>query len=231
MASSTEQPLDAVVEALEEDIVLGRLRPHQELIEDVLMQRFQVKRHVARAAILDLAGKGLVVKPKNKSARVKDYAPQEVHWIYDVRILLCTHAIDTLPLPADPALLRELRATHEAHVRAVAERQLKDVRRHNDRFHDLVFSACGNPYLVADIERYNRLSDPIRSTGIANQAWLDQALDDHAAMLGAIERGDREALRRQVVEHMLPVRDAWLAARSLLVVAEGPGAGARSEGG
>lgn len=217
---STEQQVAAVVDVLEEDIVLGRLRPHQELVEDVLMQRFDIKRHVARAAILDLTAKGLVVKPRNKSARVKDYSPQEVHWIYDVRIALCTHAIQTMALPGDERLVQELRATHEAHMRAVAEQRLRDVRMHNDRFHELVFSACGNPYLIGDIERYDRLSDPIRSTGIANQDWLGRAVRDHAAILEAIERGDRDTLRREIVSHMLPVRDAWLAARNLLVVSE-----------
>lgn len=214
---STEQQLVSVVDALEEDIVLGRLRPHQELVEDVLMLRFAIKRHVARAAILDLSAKGLVVKPRNKSARVKDYSPEEVHWIYDVRITLCTRAIETMQLPGDATLLRELKATHAAHGEAVAEGRLREVRHYNDLFHDQVFAACANPYLIADIERYDRLSDPIRSTGIANQEWLAQSIRDHAVILDAIERGDRIALKRQVVDHMLPVRDAWLAARQLLV--------------
>jgi DNA-binding GntR family transcriptional regulator len=217
---STEQQLATVVDALEEDIVLGRLRPHQELVEDVLMQRFDIKRHLARAAILDLSAKGLVVKPRNKSARVKDYSPEEVHWIYDVRIVLCTRAIETMRLPGDVALLKELRVTHAAHGFAVAERRLRDVRLYNDRFHDQVFAACANPYLIADIERYNRLSDPIRSTGIASQEWLAQAIRDHAAILDAIEQGDRDSLVRQIVGHMLPVRDAWLTARQLLVFTE-----------
>ena len=65
---ANQEQLAGVVDALEEDIVLGRLRPHQELVEDVLMQRFGIKRHLARAAILDLAGKGLVVKARNKAS-------------------------------------------------------------------------------------------------------------------------------------------------------------------
>jgi len=211
-----EHQLTSVVYALEEDIVLGRLRPHQELVEDVLMQRFDIKRHLARAAIVDLTAKGLVVKQRNKSARVKDYTPQEVDWIYDVRITLSRHAVETMPLPAHPQLLQQIKATHAEHQLAVAQRRLSDVRHHNDRFHDLIFSACGNPYLLADLERYNRLSDPIRSTGIASDQWLPRAIEDHAAMIAAMESGDRKQLARVVVAHMLPVRDTWLAARQLL---------------
>lgn len=217
---SNEAQLSSVVATLEEDIVLGRLRPHQELIEDVLMQRFEIKRHLARAAILDLAAKGLVVKPKNKSARVKDYSTDEVNWIYDVRITLARRAIETMPLPCDAALLAALKATHQAHCKAVAERRLSEVRRHNDHFHDLVFQACRNPYLIADIERYNRLTDPIRSTGIAKAEWLASAMRDHAAILDALERSDRKELGKRVVDHMLPVRDAWLAARQFMVPEE-----------
>jgi DNA-binding GntR family transcriptional regulator len=137
-----------------------------------------------------------------------------------VRITLCRRAIETMNLPADPALVKELTAVHAAHGAAIAERRLRDVRLHNDRFHDLIFGACGNPYLVADIERYNRLSDPIRSTGISRPDWLACAVKEHAAMIDAIESGDRESLSKLVVNHMLPVRDTWLAARQLLVFDE-----------
>lgn len=208
--SSPQQQIADIVEALEDDIVLGRLRPHQELMEDALMRRFDVKRHVARAAIQDLVAKGLVVKLKNKSARVKDYAIEEVNWIYDVRMMLCAHAIDTMKLPGSPELVEELKATHEQHTQAVAEHRFRDIRKLNDQFHDQVFRACGNPYLIADIERYDRLSDPIRSTGIVDQAWLKQSLKEHAAIIQAIKKGDREKLRKLVTHHMLPVRDAWL---------------------
>ena len=212
-----EQQLAAVVDMLEEDIVLGRLRPNQELLEDMLMSRFDIKRHLARAAIVDLTASGLVVKPRYKSARVKDYSPAEVHWIYDVRITLCKRAIETMNLPGDAPLLQALKETHEAHGQAVKEQRLRDIRMYNDRFHDLVFGACANPYLIADIERYDHLSDPIRSTGISRQEWLTQAIRDHAAILDAIERGDRDALIELIVTHMLPVRDAWLAARQMMV--------------
>lgn len=198
--------------------MLGRLRPLQELVEDALMQRFDIKRHMARAAIADMASKGLVFKPKNKSARVKDYSSQEVHWIYDVRITLCKRAVETMPLPGKTEFIIALKQTHIAHMKAVEERQLREVRMQNDRFHDLVFGACMNPYLIADIERYDRLSDPIRSTGIASADWLSHAIQDHQAMIDAIEHGDREQLVRLVVDHMLPVRDAWLKARNTLVV-------------
>ena len=208
--TGVQQQIDDVVAVLEDEIVFGMLRPHQELIEDSLMQRFDIKRHIARAAIHDLVAKGLVVKPKNRTARVKDYTAEEVNWIYDVRALLCAHAVDTMPLPGPPALVAELQALCERHGEAIERQRLREIRTLNDRFHRLIFEACGNPYLVADIDRYNRLSDPIRSTGIADRKWLKQALKDHAAIVRAIRTGDREKLRKLVVGHMLPVRDDWL---------------------
>ena len=61
-ADPPQRPLSVqgVVERIEEDIVLGRLHPRERLIEDDLMERLGVKRHVIREALLDLERIGVI---------------------------------------------------------------------------------------------------------------------------------------------------------------------------
>lgn len=57
--------LGLVVSTLEEDIVLGRLHPRERLVEDDLMRRFSVKRHVIRQALSDLEQMAVVERAPN----------------------------------------------------------------------------------------------------------------------------------------------------------------------
>lgn len=210
----TPATLEHIVSALEDDIVFGHLAPWQELVEDALIARFDAKRHVVRAAISELISRGLVFKPRNKSARVKELSFEEVGWIYEMRMLLSAKAIQTIPLPVDPKALSELKAIQRAYRAAIKAANAREIRGWNDKFHDKLFSLAPNPLLVDELRRYTRMTDPIRSTGIVDKQWLVQALKEHDTQIECLESGDLARLEKVCLEHMIPVRDRWLAARA-----------------
>src|SRR5471030_3196234 len=100
----------AVVSAIEEDIIFGRLAPGTRLIEDSLMVRFGVTRHFIRQALAQLERTGIVVREKNKGVTVRSLNPLEVRQIYDVREFLQRQAALMIPLPAPAALIEKLKA-------------------------------------------------------------------------------------------------------------------------
>jgi len=207
--------VDEVVEQLESDIIFGRLRPNQELIEDALIERFAAKRHVVRSSLRELVARRLVEKPPSKSARVKDLSPLEVSEIYHMRTLLQRDAahIMPFPVPADELdLVKEVHVRHVAAVSVGADRNL--IHKLNDEFHDALFGLCKNTELCKAIRFYTEASNPIRSYGIVDKNWLNQAVLEHAAMIRAIEEQDRAALEALVVDHMRPTRRRWEVARS-----------------
>jgi DNA-binding GntR family transcriptional regulator len=206
--------MEHIVGALEDDIVFGHLAPWQELVEDALIARFDAKRHVVRAAIAELVSRGLVFKPRNKSARVKELSPEEVAWIYEMRMLLSARAIQTIPLPVDAKALTELKQIQRAYRAAVKAANAREIRGWNDKFHDKLFSLAPNPLLVEELRRYTRMTDPIRSTGIVDKQWLAHALKEHDEQIQCLETGDLARLEKVALSHMVPVRDRWLAARA-----------------
>ncbi len=206
MAPTTER----IVEQLESDIIFGRLRPHQELVEDALMARFGAKRHIVRAAIQELASRRIVVKPRSKSARVKDFTPSEVEEIYYMRALLQREAARIMPLPAAPEALNALKEVHVRYVAAASVGADQDlIHKLNDEFHLRLFALCDNEMLCKAIAFYTEASNPIRSYGITDRNWLQRAIAEHTAMIKAIEDQDRAALETLVVEHMQPSRRRW----------------------
>jgi len=89
-----------VIERLEEDIVFGRRRPRERLVEEDLVAQFGAKKHVIRQALAELERMGLVERKRNKGAIVRDYTPEEVRQIFAVRELLEAEAARQIPLPA-----------------------------------------------------------------------------------------------------------------------------------
>ena len=203
--------LEEIVRTLEEDIIFGRLKPRERLVEDALMERLGVTRHLVRQALFELERMGIVARTRNKGCAVRYFPPAEVEQIYEVREVLQAHAARRIALPAPGSLIEALSAIHARHSRAVDTGGLGAVYRLNNEFHNTLFGACGNPHLVQAIAHYAWLAHAIRSYRIADPALLRQARAEHAAMIEALRRGDRAALVRLCVEHIRPSKEAYLA--------------------
>ena len=213
-----ERPgLAEVVRTLEADIIFGRLKPRERLVEDMLMARLGATRHLVRQALFELERLGIVIRERNKGCAVRYFPPAEVEQIYELREVLQAHAARRIPLPAPAALIEALGAIHADHGRAVEHADLGAVYRLNNQFHNTLFAACGNPRLVEAIAHYAWLAHAIRSYRIADPQLLRQARDEHGGMIEALRRGDRDALVRLAVEHIQPSKNAYLALEKVAV--------------
>lgn len=202
--------LGSIVAALEEDILFGRLRTRERLIEDELIERFGATRHVVRQVLVELERKGMVVRERGRSAVVRDFSRDEVEQICAVREMLHAHAAALIPLPAPPALLRKLEQLHEAHSKQVEAGDPSGIHRVNNAFHDTLFEACGNPFLLQSIRDYAQMSLGFRCHVMVNPFLARRARDEHLAMIGALRKGDRARLVRLCVEHTRPSKRVYM---------------------
>lgn len=202
-----------VVTALEFDILFGRLRPRERLVEDALMQRFRAKRHVVRQALFDLERIGIVVRAPNRGAAVRDFTAEEVEEIYELREILQHRAAQRIPLPADPKLLAQLEALQKRHDKAVLARDLRAIDKANEEFHHAFFSACGSAHLLMAIEQYSYLTRAMRLYPLVNPVILDGLRQEHWSMIEALKSGDRKSLIRLVVGHIQQSKKIYLELR------------------
>jgi DNA-binding GntR family transcriptional regulator len=206
-----ETTLSAMVDTLEEEIVLGWLQPRERLVEEDLARRFAAKRHVVREAIFTLERMGLVERAPNRGAVVRSLDSDEVRQVYDVRIALETLAADLIPLPAPPEVTETLRAIQMRHTEAVEAGDPRAAFHANMAFHESMFAACGNPHLADLIRLSARKVHGARSLTAVDPVYLQRARDEHLAMIAALETGDRTSLRDLFRAHILPSRDVYLA--------------------
>jgi DNA-binding GntR family transcriptional regulator len=207
--------LTQIVEALEEDVLFGRLRPRERLTEDELIERFDASRHVVRQALVELEHKGMVVRPRNRGAVVRDFTRDEVDHICAVRELLHGKAASQIPLPGSPVLLKTLERLHALHSREVERGNLRGIHQMNSVFHDTLFQACGNPYLVETIRDYAQMSLAFRCQVMVNPFLARHARDEHAQMIEALRVGDRAKLVRLCTGHTRAAQDVYFQARGI----------------
>jgi DNA-binding GntR family transcriptional regulator len=210
---SSTAVIEWIVRSIEEDIVLGRLRPRQRLLEDELTTKFAAKRHLVRTALGELEGMGIIVREPNRGATVRDLTPEEVEHIYAVRELLECHAASLIPLPASDELIEKLTAIHVRYYNAVDEGNLPVIFRANVDFHRALFAACGNPFLATQISQLVSRVHAIRFQFVSEEGLIDRARhsrEEHGMMIDYLRSGDRQKLVELVARHILPSKNNYL---------------------
>lgn len=212
-ANSPGLTLPAVIESLEEDIVFGRLHPRERLVEDELINRFGIKRHIARAALESLEHLGLVERRKNVGAFVRAFSPRQVKELYQVRAALEKEAARCIPFPVPAERLEALITIQQQHDAAVAAGQARQIFRLNLLFHRQLFQLTDNETLIQAIDEYARQTHAIRFLSLLSPAYREQARAEHWHIIEALRAGDRKRLVRLCGAHLLPSRDAYLSAQ------------------
>ena len=203
-------PLGAIVAALQEDIVLGRLAPGARLVEEEITDRLKTKRHVLRQAFVELERFGLIERKRNRGASVRQLTLEDVAQIYAVREILERAAAAQIPLPMGRADLQRIEAAQRRHDAAVQAGDAKAVFRANFEFHMNLFATCGNQYLAAAIEDFRNKTQVFWSYAIVKPEYFRNAQREHKAMLKALREGERRKLIELCAAHLNISRHAYV---------------------
>lgn len=203
------QGVAEIVNFVKQNIIFGRMRPRERLIEEDLTAQFGVSRHVARAAMVELEQIGIVTRRPNKGAMVRDFSVEEVEQIYDVRGFLQAEAVRRIPMPAATPFLIELQEIHDQYCAAYDRQALQEVCSINNRFHHRIWMECGNNILVSLIDRVWTESLGIRCYGIGDPNLLAIARAEHGQMIDLLRDGDRDGFLALSFQHMQPSLEAY----------------------
>jgi DNA-binding GntR family transcriptional regulator len=201
-----------IARSIEEDIVLGRRLPRERLIEQDLCDRFHTHRGDVRLALFELEKKGLVERIPNRGATVRGLTPLEVKEIYAVREELEVMAVRIIPFPVARGDIERLEELQRRHAAAIAEGEMLTVFYSNLRFHQALFSLCGNASLIETIDVLAQKVYGIRSYANAFPDSLDRARRDHLEMIEALRGASRDELIALTRRHLKPSPEAYIKA-------------------
>lgn len=193
---------EQVYQNLRQQILSNAYLPDAALPEKALAEQLAVSRVPVREALHKLAAEGLVTIRPRQGAFVSSLSPRQFLDAYRVREALEDLAIK-LALPnmtaADLEELGRLQAEMRAHA-AVEDADAFFAA--NRAFHALFVERSQNDYLQAI---YYPLLDQMRrhlSSSLGLRGGLQRSIEEHQAILGAVQAGDADEAARLLREHI-----------------------------
>jgi DNA-binding GntR family transcriptional regulator len=207
---SRRMPDEEIADALEGDIIFGRLKPGERLREEALLERFGHSRHFIRSAFVRLEKKGILVRTRNVGAAVRAFSIAEVEEIYDVREMVQRQAALRIRLPADRDDVARIAAIQRDYVRCVEAGDLRGIHTCNDRFHLALFALCGNNHLLSLIKQYMDLTYVIRTNTFSDPQALEVSRFQHELMIEHLKGRDSWAFSELCVQHLRPNKEKYI---------------------
>ena len=197
-------------QALHGRIVAGELSPGERLVEEELAEQLGESRGSIRTALLRLEHDGLVLRERNRGARVRRVTAEEAVEILEARAALeslaAGHAAERRSdeeVEELRAIVAEMRALHAAgELLAMSERNAAMHRRILEiSRHAVARDICAR--LNSQIVRFQfrTVLAPGRST---------RSLEEHTAIIDAIAVGDRDAAEATMRTHLSHVAQTLL---------------------
>ena len=202
MATSAEPIARRLVDWLRHAIVTMRIRPGEKLSEQDLARRFGVSRQPVREAFIKLAESGLVrVLPQRGTLVVKISveAVQDARFVREA--IECAVAREATRR-RDRRALDAVRALLDQAGRALAAGDREHFFALDEEFHQGLAAAAGRPNSWNVVEEQKAQMDRVRYLDMSDAIPMKTVMDQHQAILAAVEGGDDRAAEEAMRVHL-----------------------------
>jgi DNA-binding GntR family transcriptional regulator len=188
-----------VAERLRQQIFNRQLEPGSWIDEMKLSLEYGISRTPLREALKVLAVEGLVTMKLRRGAYVTEMSRADVAQVYHLLALMESDAAALVAERATAAQRTELTRLHDRLEKHVRQRDAFFAA--NEQFHMALLAMAGNRWtsqIVTDLRKVMKLN---RHHSLFKQGRLADSMEEHRALMGAIERRDAEAARRLMRAH------------------------------
>ena len=211
-----------VYECLREDIMSGRIRPDERIIESYYAQKLGVSRTPVREALRLLQRDGLVdFQPKRGATARAVMKADEVEEVFRLRSLLQLSCVQDTVENLTPRELSILAGCNAACATALDQEDCESFYRHYERFNKVLMEGCKMPLLIKMLmylENFDPVTSAVSVNGgrpdlqirrIAVSDWKQRrkVLREHMAIWAALERRDVAAYTAALKKHINSCND------------------------
>lgn len=193
---------DTIADSLEELIFGGTFADGDRLDEHALAVRFGVSRTPIREALQKLATSGLVRQVPHRGVFVRQPGPIELMEMFEVMAELEAAAGRLAALRISDPALDDLRAANANCAAAVLAQDAAAYYVENAQFHEIIYTQSGNGFLRGEALRLHRRLRPFRRQQLRLRGRMAQSLNEHEAIVAALERGDAPAAADTLRAHV-----------------------------
>ena len=139
---------EQISKALTNEIMDGRLKCGQKLVEAVLQKQFGTSKSPIREALRDLEKKGLVVISPRRGAKVKEITNKDIEEIFPIRSALEGLAAKEAYKKMTKEDIKKLESIFIEMKNAIKNNDLKLYRDRHFKFHQIFIDASDNRLLI-----------------------------------------------------------------------------------
>ncbi|MEV0847366.1 GntR family transcriptional regulator [Streptomyces sp. NPDC049954] len=187
-----------VLSGLRQDIIGGRLRPGDRLVERELAERYGVSRVPVREAVRALVSEGFVTFETPRRSVVRTLTRADVRELFELREALEVYAAGLAAERANEAGLAGLTEILDRAALATRAADAEAVTDLNTLFHDRILALAGNGLLVSVMRP---VDGRLRWLTRRNEEW-PQLLLEHRELAEAVASRDPERARASALGHV-----------------------------
>jgi DNA-binding GntR family transcriptional regulator len=193
---------DQIVSRVRDLILEGTLPPGSRVVEGALGSQLGVSRTPLREALKTLAGEGLIDFAPGRGAVVHAISTRQAQDILEVLTGLEAVAGRHAAVRATNAEIAELRRMHDEMVACFNRRDRLAYYKINFDIHARIGELSHNPELIALHRQYSARVKRLRFSGSATVEKWQAAINEHEAMITALEARNGNALADVLRDHM-----------------------------
>ncbi len=193
---------EKIFHKLRQDILNGKYKSGDNLVEMKLAEEMGVSRTPVREAIRQLELEGLVTSIPNKGVIVEGISRQDIEDMYVIRESLEGLAARWAIERIEDRQLKELEDICELMEFYTEKGDLDHVGELNSRFHDIIFEATRSRPLKQILSDFQYYVQAIRLASLKSPGRAKESLREHKLIVQAFKDKDIDGGEKALMEHI-----------------------------
>lgn len=193
---------DEVFNTLRQEILTGKLKPGERLMEIHLANKLGVSRTPIREAIRKLELEGLVIMIPRKGAEVAQISWKSLKDVLEVRRALDVLAIELACERMTQEELESLYRACESFEEATKTKDTRKIAEADVAIHDIIVASTGNKRLIQLVNNLSEQMYRYRFEYIKDSSQHRMLIEEHKEMYRSIQNKDKIAAAGVVKKHI-----------------------------
>ncbi len=193
---------DEIIADIRDQLIEGKIAPGARIPEQQLCRGLGISRTPLREALKVLASEGHVVLLPNRGARAAKLTAADVRDLFEVSAALESAAGELACARITEAGIEAVAAAHHAMAAHFAAGDMVSYYACNRAIHEAIVSASGNAVLIGLYESVSARIRRARYVAPMTEAHWRIAVQEHEAMLNALQRRDGPMLAMILKTHL-----------------------------
>lgn len=192
-----------VFHTIREDILKGKYKHNEALIETKISEELGVSRTPVREALRQLELEGLVTLIPNKGAVVSGITAKDIKDIYAIRSLIEGLSARWAAMQITQEQIEALEEVIYLSEFHLAKGHLDQLLELDNRFHEMLYDISGSKILRHVLSDFHHYVQRVRQASLSSQERAEKSIHEHKDILDAIKQGDYQKVEQLTNEHVI----------------------------